>query len=188
MRVDDRLLEGDAAERGERALKLLTARLVAITIVVPEPALAKLRAVTIELDRFEIGRFVVAIQLGHLTLSQDRSLPLAHREARLLHLDIDIEDAGEASKLSKELSRTFATNFEQDVVRGGSPRARCGGVFIHFVVVAFGAPCNPVDDRAAVGKSGPSFLFGELQVPFASVQRELQCVLSVVRNVLNANP
>ncbi len=51
VRVDDRLLEGDAAERGERALKLLTARLVAITIVVPEPALAKLRAVTIELDR-----------------------------------------------------------------------------------------------------------------------------------------
>ena len=48
--VDDRLLHGDGTPKGERALKLLTARLVAITIVVPEPALAKLRAVTIELD------------------------------------------------------------------------------------------------------------------------------------------
>ena len=50
VRVDDRLLRGDGAAKGERALKLLTARLVAITIVVPEPALARLRAVTIELD------------------------------------------------------------------------------------------------------------------------------------------
>ena len=50
VRVDDRLLKGEGAALGERALKLLTARLVAITIVVPEKALAKLRAVTIELD------------------------------------------------------------------------------------------------------------------------------------------
>ena len=54
VRVDDRLLAGDHAAIGERALKLLTARLVAITIVVPEPALSKLRAVTIELD-FDYG-------------------------------------------------------------------------------------------------------------------------------------
>ena len=50
MRVDDRLLGGDGAAVGERALKLLTARLVAIAIVVPEPALAKLRGIRIELD------------------------------------------------------------------------------------------------------------------------------------------
>ena len=50
VRVDDRLLKGDGAALGERALKLLNARLVAITIVVPERALAKLRAITIELD------------------------------------------------------------------------------------------------------------------------------------------
>ena len=51
VRVDDRLLSGAGAALGERALKLLSARLVAITFVVPEPALAKLRAVTIQLDR-----------------------------------------------------------------------------------------------------------------------------------------
>lgn len=51
VRVDDRLLHGDDAALGERAIKLLTARLVAISIVVPEPALQKLRAVTIQLDR-----------------------------------------------------------------------------------------------------------------------------------------
>ena len=51
VRVDDRLLQGAGAELGERALKLLTARLVAITTVVPEPALAKLRAITIQLDQ-----------------------------------------------------------------------------------------------------------------------------------------
>ena len=50
VRVDDRLLKGEGEARGERALKLLTARLVAITTVVPEKALAGLRAVKIELD------------------------------------------------------------------------------------------------------------------------------------------
>ena len=50
VRVDDRLLGGDSAVVGERALKLLTARLVAITIIMPEKSLAKLRAITIELD------------------------------------------------------------------------------------------------------------------------------------------
>ena len=50
VRVDDRLLHGDGATLGERALKLLGARLVAITVVVPEASLAKLRAITIELD------------------------------------------------------------------------------------------------------------------------------------------
>jgi hypothetical protein len=50
VRVDNRLLHGDGAAVGERALKLLTSRLVAIAIVVPEKALAKLRAITIELD------------------------------------------------------------------------------------------------------------------------------------------
>jgi len=50
VRVDNRLLQGEGAAIGERALKLLTARLVAITIVVPEKTLAGLRAVNIELD------------------------------------------------------------------------------------------------------------------------------------------
>ncbi len=50
VRVDDRLLAAENAAVGERALKLLTARLVAITIVVPESALSKVRAVNIELD------------------------------------------------------------------------------------------------------------------------------------------
>jgi hypothetical protein len=50
VRVDDRLLHGDGAAVGERALKLLAARLVAITMVVPEKSLAKLHAITIELD------------------------------------------------------------------------------------------------------------------------------------------
>ncbi len=50
VRVDQRLLEGEGKAVGDRALKLLDARLVAITVVVPEKALAKLRAVTIQLD------------------------------------------------------------------------------------------------------------------------------------------
>lgn len=50
VRVDDRLLKGEGAALGERAIKLLTARLVAITIVVPEKSLAKLREITIQLD------------------------------------------------------------------------------------------------------------------------------------------
>jgi len=51
IRIDNRLLPGGAhAAEGEKALKLLTSRLVAITFVVSEKPLAKLRAVTIELD------------------------------------------------------------------------------------------------------------------------------------------
>jgi hypothetical protein len=50
VRVDDRLLTGDGAAVGERAIKLLTARLVVIAIVVPEGPLAKLREVPIQLD------------------------------------------------------------------------------------------------------------------------------------------
>ena len=50
VRVDDRLLKGDHAAAGARALKLLEARLVAITVVLPEKSLAKLRTITIELD------------------------------------------------------------------------------------------------------------------------------------------
>lgn len=51
VRIDKRLLEGGDKATGERALKLLASRLVAITVVVPEPELAKLRKVTIQLDR-----------------------------------------------------------------------------------------------------------------------------------------
>ena len=50
IRVDDRLLKNEAAAQGERALQLLNARLTAITMVVPEPALTKLRTITIQLD------------------------------------------------------------------------------------------------------------------------------------------
>jgi hypothetical protein len=50
VRIDNRLLSGDAAASGARALKVLTARLVGISVVVPEPALAALRKVTIEID------------------------------------------------------------------------------------------------------------------------------------------
>jgi hypothetical protein len=50
VRVDDRLLEGDGAALGDRAVKLLAARLVGIAVVVPEDKLAKLREVPIQLD------------------------------------------------------------------------------------------------------------------------------------------
>jgi hypothetical protein len=50
VRVDERLLGGEGAALGERALKLLTARLVGISVVLPEKSLAKLREVTIQID------------------------------------------------------------------------------------------------------------------------------------------
>lgn len=50
VRVDDRLLGGDNAPLGQRAIKLLTARLFLISIVVPEKPLANLREVPIQLD------------------------------------------------------------------------------------------------------------------------------------------
>ncbi|MEY2410926.1 MAG: hypothetical protein QOF48_3596 [Verrucomicrobiota bacterium] len=50
VRVDERLLGGTNASLGERAVKLLTARLVGITAVVPEKSLRSLREVPIQLD------------------------------------------------------------------------------------------------------------------------------------------
>jgi hypothetical protein len=50
IRVDDRLLNGEHAGTGERALKLLEARLVAMTTVIPEPALEGLRRIVIQMD------------------------------------------------------------------------------------------------------------------------------------------
>jgi hypothetical protein len=50
VRIDDRLLSGEGAAVGEQAIKLLSARLFLITLVVPEKPLAKIKGVTIELD------------------------------------------------------------------------------------------------------------------------------------------
>src|SRR5438045_1702424 len=50
VRIDERLLNGSNAATGERALKLLTARLVGIEMVMPEPSLTKLREVPIQID------------------------------------------------------------------------------------------------------------------------------------------
>ena len=50
VRVDDRLLKGEGSALGARVLKLLEARLVAISVVVPDKSLAKLRTITIQLD------------------------------------------------------------------------------------------------------------------------------------------
>lgn len=54
IRVDDRLLNGDHAEMGKRALKALEAHLVFVTIVVPEKPLAQLRKFVIQVD-FDYG-------------------------------------------------------------------------------------------------------------------------------------
>jgi hypothetical protein len=50
VRVDDRLLKGEHAATGEQALKLLNAKLVAMTAIMPEKALVSLRKIDIELD------------------------------------------------------------------------------------------------------------------------------------------
>ena len=57
VRVDDRLLKGEHAALGARALNLLEARLAAIEFVVPAKSLVKLRTITIELD-FNYGDLV----------------------------------------------------------------------------------------------------------------------------------
>ena len=50
VRVDNRLLQGEHAATGERALKVLNAKLVDMTTVIPEKALVGLRKINIELD------------------------------------------------------------------------------------------------------------------------------------------
>ena len=55
VRVDERLLKGEHSEKGAKALKLLDAKLVAITAVVPAKALAELRKVTIQIN-YDYGK------------------------------------------------------------------------------------------------------------------------------------
>jgi hypothetical protein len=50
VRVDQRLLEGEQQAKGEKALRLLQSKLVAITTLVPEKPLAELQKVTIQID------------------------------------------------------------------------------------------------------------------------------------------
>ncbi len=50
VRVDNRLLEGDHKDQGDRALKLLAARLIAIDVILPKASLEKLRKIVIQLD------------------------------------------------------------------------------------------------------------------------------------------
>lgn len=50
VRVDQRLLEGEHQEQGAKAIKLLQAKLVTITTIVPEKALKELQKVTIQID------------------------------------------------------------------------------------------------------------------------------------------
>ena len=50
VRIDDRLLMGESAAVGESAVKLLSARLFLITLVVPAKQLERLREVPIQLD------------------------------------------------------------------------------------------------------------------------------------------
>ena len=88
IRIDDRLLKGAGAAQGERALKLLTARLVAITIVVPEKSLAKLRAVTIELD-LDYG------DLAHMQYHPDAGWLKEHGYSERLAKCVQIPAAGD---------------------------------------------------------------------------------------------
>ena len=50
VRVDDRLLTGENTALGARALKVVEAKLVLITLVMPEKPLAELRKINIQLD------------------------------------------------------------------------------------------------------------------------------------------
>lgn len=55
VRIDDRLLTGEKDAPEDLALQLLRSRLLAIRMVVPEPALSKLRSVAIQLDQTHGG-------------------------------------------------------------------------------------------------------------------------------------
>lgn len=50
VRVDQRLIEGEQQAKGEKALRLLQSKLVAITTLVPEKQLKELQKVTIQID------------------------------------------------------------------------------------------------------------------------------------------
>jgi len=88
VRVDDRLLKGEGAALGDRALKLLTARLVAITTVVPEKALVGLRAVKIELDLDYPG---LAFMQYHPDASWLKEQGYSEDLAKCVHIP-DVED------------------------------------------------------------------------------------------------
>ena len=55
VQVDDRLLQGEAADLGQRALRLLGDRLYEITLVMPEDKVDRLRKISIWLDLTHAG-------------------------------------------------------------------------------------------------------------------------------------
>lgn len=83
VRVDDRLLQGDAAALGERAVKLLAARLLAISLVVPDTPLAKLREVPIQLD---LTHGVLRPMQYHPSAAWLKSHGYSERLARCVHI------------------------------------------------------------------------------------------------------
>lgn len=129
--VLDRVVIG--AERVyDRRLVLVHVEALAVSVVLPgEFVFQDHGAMTVQLDCFEIGRLEVLVQIAHLILGEDRCVPLGDAESKFFNLGLRVEDARVVAETAVEFSGTFAANFEQDVVRGGSPRARCGGVCVH---------------------------------------------------------
>jgi hypothetical protein len=133
VRVDDRLLAGDGAAVGERALKLLTARLVVIAIIVPETPLAKLREVPIQLD-------LTHGDLRSMQYHPSAGWLKAHGYAEQLARCVHIPDAGEflspfenhrqPSAVLHELAHAYhdrVLGFDELRVRAAYEKFRDGG-------------------------------------------------------------
>jgi hypothetical protein len=105
VRIDDRLLNGDGTTVGERAIKLLAARLLEISIVVPEEPLAKLRAVTIQLD---LTHGALRAMQYHPSADWLKEHGYSERLARCVH----IPDAAEFIKPSEVHRQPWAVMHE----------------------------------------------------------------------------
>ena len=116
----------------DRRLALVNREAFVASVVLPgEFIFQDHGAVTVQLDCFEIGRLEVLVQIAHLILGEDRCVPLGDAESKFLNLGLRVEEARVVAETTVEFPGTFAADLVQDVVRGGSPRARCGVLCVH---------------------------------------------------------
>lgn len=123
VRVDNRLLAGEKAALGDKALKLLQARLVAIEHVVPGKALEKLRSVTIQLD-LDHGK--LEPMQYHPSSEWLRENGYSEKLAKCVHIPMatDLLDPYENRRMPWVVLHELAHAYHDQVLGFGEPRVK----------------------------------------------------------------
>lgn len=161
VRVDRRLVEGADAPRGQRALDLLRARLVAIATVVPEAPLARLRAVTIQLDRDVPG--LEAMQY-HPSAEWLESHGYSRELARCVHIPSvdDFLSPFENHRMPWVVLHELAHAYHDQVLGFDEPRVAAAWEAFRAKETTRSVLTSPGGTREHYGRTNPQEFFAEM--------------------------